>query len=89
MCLLRRGADGECGAGDREAGRSASDRPHRKLYQEFGIAFTYGELAVDPREPAKLTEIIDSYGSVPFRILPLTTRVMAKMIEDAIVGNLD
>ena len=61
----------------------------RKLYQEFGIAFTYGELAADPQKPAKLTEIIDSFAPMPCRILPLTTDVMAKMIEDAIAGNLD
>ncbi len=51
--------------------------------------FTYGELAADPQDHAKLTEIIDSFGPMPCRILPLTTERMAKMIEDAIVGRTD
>lgn len=34
----------------------------KKLYQEFGIAFTYGELENDPHDHAKLVEIIDSFG---------------------------
>ena len=61
----------------------------KKLYQEFGIAFTYGELADDPQDHAKLVEIIDSFGPMPCRILPLTTQRLAKMIEDAIAGNLN
>lgn len=61
----------------------------KKLYQEFGIAFTYGELATDPQDHAKLVGIIDSFGPMPCRIMPLTTEHMAKMIEDAIVGNLN
>lgn len=61
----------------------------KKLYQEFGIAFAYGELAHDPQDHARLVEIIDSFGPMPCRILPLTTERMAKMIEDSIAGNLD
>lgn len=61
----------------------------KNLYQEFGIAFTYVELANDPHDHAKLVEIIDSFGPMPCRIMPLTTERMAKMIEDAIVGNLN
>ena len=60
----------------------------KALYQEFGIAFTYGELASDPQNHAKLVGIIASFGPMPCRIMPLTTEVMAKMIEDAIAGNL-
>ena len=61
----------------------------KELYQEFGIAFTYGELAEDPQNHAKLMEIIDSFGPMPCRMMSLTTEVMAKMIEDAISGNLN
>lgn len=61
----------------------------KALYQEFGIAYSYGELTDDPRDHKKLVEIIDSFGPMPCRILPLTTERMAKMIEDAIAGNLD
>ena len=61
----------------------------KKLYREFGIAFTYGELAPDPQEHGKLTEIIASFGPMPCHIMPLTTERMAKMIEDAIAGRLD
>ena len=61
----------------------------KKLYQEFGVAFAYGELAADPQDHAKLMKIIDSFGPMPCRILPLTTERMAKMIEDSIAGNLD
>lgn len=57
-------------------------------YREFGIAFTYGELASDPQDHAKLVEIIGSFGPMPCRMLPLTTERMAKLIEDAIAGNL-
>ena len=61
----------------------------KKLYQEFGIAFTYGELAADPKNHQHLMEIIDSFGPMPCHIMPLTTERMAKMIEDAIVGRPD
>ena len=59
------------------------------LYQEFGIAFTYGELAKDPQDHAKLVRIIDSFGPMPCRMMELTTETMAKMIEYAIAGNLN
>ena len=61
----------------------------KQLYREFGIAFTYGESADDPEDPRKLTAIIDSFGPMPCRILPLTTEGIAKMIEDALSGRLD
>ena len=61
----------------------------KKLYQEFGIAFRYGELAADPQDQGRLVEIIDSFGPMPCHIMPLTTERMAKMIEDAIAGRLD
>ena len=64
-------------------------RALRALYREFGIAFAYGELEKDPQDHARLVEIIDSFGPMPCRILPLTTEATAKMIEDAIAGNLD
>ena len=61
----------------------------KRLYQEFGIAFTYGELAADPKDHKKLVEIIDSFGPMPCRIMDVTTERMASMIEDAIAGRLD
>lgn len=61
----------------------------KALYQEFGVAFTYGELAADPKDCGELASIIDSFGPMPCRIMPLTTESMAKMIEDAIAGRLD
>ena len=61
----------------------------KALYQEFGIAFTYGELAADPKDRAKLMEIIDSFGPMPCQIMPVATESLADMIEDAIHGNLD
>ena len=61
----------------------------KKLYQEFGIAFAYGQLAADPKDHAKLVEIIGSFGPMPCQIMPLTTEKMAAMIEDAIAGRLD
>ena len=59
----------------------------KELYREFGIAFSYGELADDPHDQAKLAEIIESFGPMPCHILPLTTERMVRMIEDAIAGN--
>lgn len=61
----------------------------KQLYAEFGIAFTYGELAADPQDHAALEAIIDSFGPMPCQILPMTTQKMADMIEDAIAGNLN
>ena len=61
----------------------------KAIYQEFGIAFTYGELAADPKDHAKLLEIIGSFGSMPCQIMPVTPESMAAMIEDAIAGNLN
>ena len=61
----------------------------KALYREFGIAFTYGALASDPQDHAKLVEIIGSFGPMPCSMMRLTTEVMAKMIEDAITGNLN
>gem|GEM_PF-4169390 len=61
----------------------------KQLYQAFGIAFTYGELAPDPQEHKRLVNIIDSFGPMPCQIIPLITERMAKMIEDAITGRLD
>ncbi len=61
----------------------------KKLYQEFGIAFTYGELAADPKEHDKLVEMIASFGPMPCHIMPVDTEKLAGMIEDAITGRLD
>lgn len=61
----------------------------KNLYQEFGIAFTYGELASDPKDHSKLVEIIDSFGPMPCQIMPVDTEKLAGMIEDAIVGKLN
>lgn len=83
--ILGVSADGKDDEALLQAGLSAL----KALYQEFGIAFTYGELAEDPKDHEKLAAIIDSFGPMPCRILPLTTECMAKMIEDAIAGKLD
>ena len=61
----------------------------KELYQEFGIAFSYGELTDNPHDHARLAEIIDSFGPMPCHTLPLTTERMAEMIEDAISEELD
>ena len=45
----------------------------RLLYREFGIAFTYGELAANPNAKDELLEIIASFGPMPCRIMPMTT----------------
>ena len=77
----------DCPADD-EAALQQALAALRALYAEFGVAFTYGELA-DPHDHAKLVAIIDSFGPMPCGILPLTTEKMAGMIEDAIAGNLN
>lgn len=59
----------------------------KKRYQEFGVAFTYGEQAKDPQDHEKLVEIIDAFGPMPCRMIFLTTQRMARMIEDAIAGD--
>ncbi len=61
----------------------------KMLYQEFGIAFTYGEIASNPDNHEKLVEIIDSFGPMPCHIMPVTTEKLAGMIEDAIAGRLE
>ena len=78
-------ADGQ----DEEALLQAALAALKKLYREFGVAFTYGELAADPQEHGKLVEIIASFGPMPCHIMPLTTERMARMIEDAIVGRVE
>ena len=57
------------------------------LYREFGIAFTYGELADDPHDHARLVEMIASFGPIPCHIMLVTAESLADMIEDAITGN--
>ncbi len=61
----------------------------KRLYQEFAIAFSYGGLAKDPKDHAKLLEIISSFGPMPCQIMPVTSESMADMIEDAIAENLN
>lgn len=61
----------------------------KKLYREFGISFTYGDLAKDPKDHQKLVDIIDSFGPMPCHIMPVTTAKLAHIIEDAIIGNLN
>ncbi len=50
----------------------------KELYLEFGIAFSYGEIAEDPKDHSRLIEIIDSFGPMPCRIMPLSTEKIAK-----------
>lgn len=61
----------------------------KALYQEFGIAFTYNEIASDPQNHQHLVDLIDSFGPMPCHIMSVTTEKLANMIEDAIVGNLN
>ena len=61
----------------------------KKIYQQFGIAFAYGELAENPNDHEKLVEMISSFGPMPCRIMPVTAEKLAAIIEDAIVGNLN
>lgn len=61
----------------------------KKLYQEFGIAFSYGELAADPKEHDRLVEMIASFGQMPCHIMPVTPEKLARIIEDAIAGETD
>ena len=60
----------------------------KKIYERFGIAFSYGELVENPNDHERLVRIITAFGPMPCRIMKLTPEVMAKMIEDAIVGDL-
>lgn len=61
----------------------------KKLYEEFKIAFTYGEMAEDPKDHEKLVEIISSFGDMPCRMMPVSAEKLAQIIEDAITGNLN
>ena len=63
-------------------------RALKAIYQEFGTAFTYGELAEDPKDHKKLVEIIDSFGPMTCSFMPVPTEKLAQIIEDAIAGNL-
>ena len=63
-------------------------RALKAIYQKFGTAFTYGELAEDPKDHKKLVEIIDSFGPMTCNIMPVPTEKLAQIIEDAITGNL-
>ena len=58
----------------------------KNLYQEFGIAIAYKELREDPKDRARLEEIIASFGPMQSQFLELTTEKMADIIEAAIVG---
>lgn len=58
------------------------------LYQEFKIAFSYGELVKDPDDHKRLVEIIDSFGPMPCQIMPVDSESLANIIENAIKGNL-
>lgn len=60
----------------------------KALYQEFGIAFSYGEIAEDPKDHERLVEMIASFGPMPCHIMPATPETLADMIEDAIAGDL-
>ncbi len=60
----------------------------RALYQEFGIAFTYGELASNPQDHQRLVDMVASFGPMPCRIMPVDAEVLAGIIEDAISGEL-
>lgn len=59
-----------------------------ELYREFGIATCYKELRENPKNRAKLEEIIDSFGPMTSQFMELTTEKLADIIEEAIEGNL-
>ncbi len=61
----------------------------RALYEEFGIAFSYGALAADPGKHSELVEMIASFGPMPCHIMPVTPERLADIIEDAIAGRSD
>lgn len=61
----------------------------KKLYQEFGIPFSYGEIRENPNKHGKLVEMIASFGPMPCRIMLVTAETLADIIEDAIEGNLN
>ena len=56
------------------------------IYHEFGIATCYKELAEDPHDRMKLTEIIDSFGPMSSQFMEVTTDKLADIIEEAIEG---
>ena len=60
----------------------------QKLYREFGIAFSYGEMAEDPKEHQKLVDMIASFGPMPCHIMSVTPETLADIIEDSINTNL-
>lgn len=72
-----------------EAVLQAALQALKSLYQEFGIAFSYGEITTDPQDRDRLEKIIDSFGPMPCKIMPVNTEKLADMIEDAITGNLN
>ena len=61
----------------------------KSMYQEFGIAFTYGELAQDPKDHDRLVKLIESFGEMPCHIMEVDANKLAGIIEDAITGRLD
>lgn len=60
----------------------------KNLYIEFGIATSYGELITNPKDHEKLLGIINSFGPMESQLMPVTTEKLAKIIEDAIEGNM-
>ena len=61
----------------------------KSLYQEFEIAFSYKEISKDPDDRERLEAVIDSFGPMPCKIMPVNTEKLADIIEDAISGNLN
>lgn len=59
-----------------------------KLYEEFHIAFSYGDIANDPEDHQQLVDIIDSFGPMNSLFMPVPSEKLAQIIEDAIAGNL-
>ena len=59
------------------------------LYKEFGIATSYGELAKNPENREELLEIIRSFGPMTSHFMTITDELLADIIEDAIIGNVN
>lgn len=75
-------------AGSRSSFRSCQNCIQSKLYEEFHIAFSYGDIVKGPEDHQQLTDIIDSFGPMTSLFMPVPTEKLAPIIEDAIMENL-
>lgn len=59
-----------------------------KLYEEFHIALSYGDIVKNPEDHQQLVDIIDSFGPMNSLFMPVPSEKLAQIIEDTIKGNL-